>query len=138
MTFICYIYLDGPRVNCEFLEQISWIRKTNLNFVICHLMWSLLENVMTLRPQIINLFHQMVTVSAVATKIWKKRNLKYFFHYLSPNFLFEPHSQSIWSCFYQDTTNIELPCRVPYTSNTRRINFTVIFTCCLFIVSPYF
>jgi len=48
----------------------------------------------------------------------KNWNLQHFIQYLSPNSLFEPHSQSIWSCFYQDTTKIEFHCRVPYTSNT--------------------
>jgi len=54
-----------------------------------------------------------VLPSAVATKIftwgkiWKKIEICYvFFQYLSPNSLFEPHSKSIWSCFYQDITNL--------------------------------
>jgi len=40
----------------------------------------------------------------------------------------------IISCFYKDTINIELPCRVLSTSNTRMINLTAIFTGSLLIV----
>jgi len=56
-----------------------------------------------------------------------------FVQYLSPNSLFEPHSKSIWSCFYQDISSIELP----YTSNTKSINFTAIFIGSLFLVSVH-
>ncbi len=84
-------------------------------------------------------FENCLPNSAVATKIftrgkiWKKNwNLQRFVQF-SPNSLLLPHSQSIWSCFYQDTTNFELPSSIPYSSNTIGINLTAIFTGSLYV-----
>jgi hypothetical protein len=59
------------------------------------------------------LFSDIPACRTVATKIFtrdraqgkiKKMKSAKNFQHLSLNSLFEPHSHSIWSCFYQDTT----------------------------------